>query len=142
MLFNLNRVAGELEHVVVCNAETLAVGLRYRHVLYAAAIVINHAQLLAAERPAQDNAATLAEGRLVDIEFVRVDCALDDVLAEPIDASDEHDVTKSGFGIQGKYDAACCAIRSHHFHHADRERDFEMIESIIDAIGNGAIGKN
>ena len=61
---------------------------------------IDHAHLLAPERPAQDDAMALPEGRLVDVELVGIDRALHDILAQPVDAGDEHDVAEAGFGIR------------------------------------------
>ena len=76
---------------------------------------------LRAERAAQHGAMAGAESRLVDVELVGIDRALHDVLAEPVDAGDEHDVAEAGFGIEREDDAAGGAIRAHHLHHADRE---------------------
>ena len=118
-------------------------GLGDRHILCAAAALgIDHAHLLASKRPAQDSAVARAKRRLVDVELVGIDRPLHDVFAEPVDAGDEHDIAKAGFGVQREHDAAGGAIRPHHLHHADRERDLEMVESIVDAIGDRAIGEN
>ena len=106
------------------------------------AACIDHAHLLAAERPAQDDAIALPQGRLVDVEFVGIDLALDDILAQPVDAGDEYHIAKAEFGIEREDDAARSQVGSHHLHHADRERDLEMVEPIVDAIGNGPIGED
>ena len=98
--------------------------------------------LLASKRSAQNRPVARAKGRLVDIELVGIDRSLHDVFAEPVDAGNKHDIAKAGFGIQREHDAAGGAIRAHHLHHAHRERDFEMVESVIDAIGDRAIGEN
>ncbi len=83
-----------------------------RRVAAAVAVGIDHAHLLAAERAAQHGAMALPEGRLVDVELVRIDRALHDVLAEPVDAGDEHHVAKAGFGIEREDDAAGARCRS------------------------------
>ena len=77
----------------------------------------------------------------MDIELVRVDLALHDVLAEPVGAGDEHDVAKAGFGVEREDHAARREIGAHHLHHADRQRDLEMVEAVVDAVDDRAIGE-
>ena len=108
----------------------------------AAALAVDHAYLLVAEPAAQHAAKALGQGRLVNIEFVGIDLALDDGFAETVTAGDEHHVAKSGFGIEREDDAAGREIRADHFHHGDGERDLEVIEAVVDAVGNRAIGEN
>src|SRR5512144_3228661 len=91
VVLDRNRVTGEFQHFAVGQTETLALGLWHRNVFCSApASGIDHAQLLAAERPAQYGARARAERRLVNVELIRVDGALHDVFTEPIDAGDEH----------------------------------------------------
>ena len=33
-------------------------------------------------------------------------------------------------------------VRAHHLHHADRERDLEMVEAVVDAIDDRAVGED
>ena len=61
---------------------------------------------LRAQDAAQHGAMALPEGRLVDIELVGIDAALDDVLAEPVGAGDEHHVAKAGLGVEREDHAA------------------------------------
>ena len=82
------------------------------------------------------------EGRLVDIELVGIDLALHDVLAEPIGTGDEHHVAKAGFGIEREDDAARRQIGADHLHHADRQSDLEMVEAVVDAVDDGAVGED
>jgi hypothetical protein len=84
----------------------------------------------------------LAKRRLVDVEFVGIDGALDDVFAQSVDARDEDDITKAGLRIQRECDAAGGAVGSDHLHHADRKGDLEMVEPIVDPIGNRAAGED
>ena len=84
----------------------------------------------------------LAERRLVDIEFVGIDLALHDVFAKPVRAGDENDVAKARLRVEGEDHAARGAIRTDHFHHADREADFEVIEAVVDAIYDGPVGED
>jgi hypothetical protein len=81
------------------------------------------------------------ERRLVDIEFVGIDLALHDVLAEAIGAGDEHHVAEAGLGIQREDHAARRVVGAHHLHHADRQEDLEVVEAVVDAINNGAVGE-
>jgi hypothetical protein len=76
----------------------------------------------------------------VDVELVRVDLALHDVLAESIGPGDEDHVSEAGLRIEGEDDAACRQVRADHLHHPDRESDLEVIEAVIDAINDSAIG--
>ncbi len=103
---------------------------------------IDEARLLPPERPAQHGPAALREGRLVHIELVRVDLALHDVLAEPIRTGDEHHIAKAGFGVEREYHAARSEIGADHLHDRDRQRDLEMIEPVVDAVDDGAVGEN
>ena len=60
---------------------------------------IDHLLGLFAEAALQDRRAAGAQGRLVDVELVRVDRALDDGLAEAVAGGDEHRVAEAGFGV-------------------------------------------
>ena len=97
--------------------------------------------LLPSER-LQNRAIAGAEGRLVDVELVWIDGALHDILAEPIDAGDEHHVAETRLGVEREHDAARGAVGAHHLHHADREADLEVIEAVVDPIGDRAVGED
>ena len=75
----------------------------------------------------------------MDVEFVGVDRALHNVLTQPVDAGDEYDIAETRLGIQCEDDSARGPVGSHHLHDPDRERDLEMVEPIVDSIGNGPI---
>ena len=78
----------------------------------------------------------------MDVELVGIDLALHDVLAEAVGAGDEHDVAKAGFGVEREDHAARREVGAHHLHHADRQRDLEMVEAVVDAIDDGAVGED
>ena len=103
---------------------------------------IDEPHLLAAERAAQHRAVALPEGRLVDVELVGIDLALHDVLAEAPGAGDEDHVAEAGFGVEREDDAARGEIGADHLHHPDRERDLEVVEAVVDAIDDGAVGED
>ena len=115
---------------------------RVQRRMAAAALAVNHAYLLGAEPAAQHAAKPLVQGRLVNVELVGIDLALDDGFAETVTAGDEDHVAKSRFGIEREDDAAGREIRANHFHHGDGESDLEVIEAVVDAVGNRAIGEN
>ena len=136
---------GKAQHLRIGNAEPLPFGAG--HVANAgraaaAALAVSHAYLLAAESTAQDTAKPLFQGRLVNVELVRIDTALDDGFAETVTTRDENHIAKSRFGIEREGDATGREIRADHLHHSDGEGDLEVIEAIVDAVGNRAIGKN
>ena len=78
----------------------------------------------------------------MDVEFVGVDRALHNVLTEPVDAGDEYDIAETRFGIEREDHPAGRPVGSHHLHDPDRERDLEMVEPIVDSIGDGPIGED
>ena len=49
---------------------------------------------------------------------------------------------KPGFRVEREGDPAGGEIGAHHLHHADREADLEMVEAIVVAIDDGAIGEH
>ena len=103
---------------------------------------VDHADLLPAEPAPQDAAKALLEGRLVNVELVGIDLALHDGFAETVTARDEDHVAKSRFGIEREDDPAGREVRADHLHHGDGEGDLEVIEAVVDAIGNRAIGED
>ena len=78
----------------------------------------------------------------MDVELVRIDLALHDVLAEPPGPGDEHHVAKAEFGVECEDDAACREIRADHLHDPDRQRYLEVVEAVVDAIDDGAVGED
>src|SRR4029078_8635296 len=103
---------------------------------------VDHADLLATEPPSQHTAIPLLQGRLVNVEFVWIDLALDDGFAQAGTTRNEDDVSKPGFGIEREDDATGAKVRADHLHDSDGEGDLEVIETLIEAIGNRAIGKD
>ncbi len=78
----------------------------------------------------------------MNVELVRIDAALDDGFAKTVTTGDKNHITKSGFGIEREGDTTGRKVRADHFHHSDGEGDLEVIEAVVDAVGNRAIGKN
>ena len=145
MVLDADRVVRQFEYFLVGQAKALACGLGRRHVPgtgTASPARIDEPHLLAAERAAQDRAVTLAEGRLMDVELVRIHLALHDVFAKAPSAGNENHVAEPGFGVERKDDAARGEIRADHLHDADRQRDLEMVEAVVDAIDDGPVGED
>ena len=80
-----------------------------------------------------------AQGRLEDVKLVGVHGALDNVLAQPPGASDEHHVAKAGLGVECEAHAAASAVGAHHFHHAHRLPDLEVVDPAVGSVGNGTV---
>ena len=145
MGFDPHRKVGKAQHLRIGNAEFPPLGIGHvpgERRMATAALAVNHAYLLAAEPAPQHAAKSLAQRRLVNVELVRIDLTLDDGFAEAVTAGDEDHVAKSGFGIEREDDAAGADIRANHFHHGDGESDLEVIEAVVDAVGDRAIGEN
>ena len=100
---------------------------------------IDHPLLLATQPARQYGAEPAVERRLVHIELVGVDRPLHDIFAKAIDAGHEYHVAKAGFGVERERHAAGGEIGADHLHDRDRQRDLEMIEAVVDAVGNRAI---
>src|SRR6516165_1480411 len=82
VVLNSDRVVSQLEHFRVVDTGAFPSRLRNPDISRAAMVAgIDHAHLLAPERPAQDDAVALPERRLVHVEFVRVYPSLNDIFS-------------------------------------------------------------
>jgi hypothetical protein len=52
-----------------------------------------------------------------------------------------HDCTVSGLGVEREDDAAAGKVGAHHLLHADAEGGFEMVEALVHAVADGAVGE-
>ena len=144
MLLDANRVVGKGQYVAIVNAEPRAFRLRGRFVMRGGAgmaFSVSHPKLLQAERAPQHRAEPFGESRLVHIELVWIDLTLHDVLTEAIGAGDEHYVAETRFRVERENHAAHRSVGAHHLHHADGQPDLEVVEIVVDAINDGAIGE-
>jgi hypothetical protein len=80
-----------------------------------------------------------SKGRFVDVEFVGIHGALDDVLAEAIGRGDQDDVPEARLRVERKDHAARREVRTDHLHDSDGEQDLEVIEPLVDAVVDGAV---
>lgn len=67
--------------------------------------------------------------------------ALHDIFAKTVGGVDEHDVAKSGLGIEREDDATAREVGAHHLLYADAEGDLEMVEALVDSVAYGAVGE-
>src|SRR6516162_10820554 len=78
----------------------------------------------------------------MDVKFVRIHLALHDVFAKTPGAGNENHIAEPGLGVDRKDDAARGEIRADHLHDADRERDLEMVEAVVDAVDDGPVSED
>ena len=107
----------------------------------APAVRENHLDFLAAKRSLQHRLFPGAVGRLEHIELVGIDGALHHILAKTERAGDEHDILEAGLRVDREDDAGRGEVRANHLHDADGIEDLEMVEAIVDAIADRAIGE-
>ena len=92
---------------------------------------MHHPDFLAAELAPEHRTVTLGERGLEDAELVGVHDALHHVFAQAMDAGDEHEVAKAGFGVERVEDATDRTIEAHRLHHAHRLVDLEVVQAVV-----------
>ena len=136
-----HRMPGELDDFPIVEREPAPV--THRHVddgdPLGRIVAVDHLRRLAAALAAQDRGSSRRQCRLVHVELVGIDPALHHHLAEPPGRGDEHHVLESRLGIDGERDAACAKVASDHALNADGEGDIFMGESLVGAVGDGAV---
>ncbi len=85
--------------------------------------VIDEAYLFRADLGPNDRTMPELERRLVHVDLIRSDAALNDALAEPPARGHEDDPTMAGVRIERKDDACARQIGTHHLLYSDREGD-------------------
>src|SRR5215204_4550617 len=133
----------ELEHVLIGGRERLSLLFGGRNVLdqTMAPGVVDQLELLRAEPLPDQRGVALFERGLVNVEAIRDDTALDDVLAKPPRRSYEHDVWEARLGVQGEDDAGGGQVRADHLLDTDREGYLKVVEAHVLAVADGARGK-
>src|SRR5204862_1160761 len=81
----------------------------------------------------------LLQGRLVDVELVRIHRTLHDVLAQAVAGGDEDHVAEAGFGIEGEQNPGGADVRAHHQLHAGGQEHVLVLEAVVHAVGDGAV---
>ncbi len=141
MLFDDQRLARELLHVLVVDAELVAHFRRrvFGAHAFARCVGIDHAQLLGAEIAAQHSRLPFAQGGLEHVELVRIHSSLHDHFAQTIRAGDEHHVAEARLGVQREQHAGGAHVRAHHQLHAGGEEYLLVLEALVHAIGDRAV---
>ena len=80
--------------------------------------------------------------RLEDPELVRIELPLDDRLPQPEGGVDEDHVGEPAVGIEGEHDAGAAPVARDHLLDRDRQEHAQMVEPVLDAIDDGAIGED
>lgn len=130
-------------HLLIADAEAAALGLIGVDNLHLTAVTgivrVGHLDKLGAEGLAHHRRAPPLEGRLVHIEFIRVDRALHHHLAKTMGAGDKDHVVETGLGIQSKHDAGGGEIGTHHPLNPGREGNTLVVVALMHPIGDSAI---
>ena len=132
------RVAGQLQDVLIGDAEPSTVGLWCGDVsrrVLRLTLDEDHLHRLVADEAAQHGAVAGEIGRLVDVELVGVDGALNHILAKAVVARHEDGVAKPRLGVDGEHHTGRSDIGAHHLHHADRQGHLEVVEALVE-LGN------
>ena len=136
--------AGKLEDVIVVQDEPGALSSRGRDVACRtlASRCIDHLLGFLSELLLDDRRQRpLGQKRLEHLILIRIDRALNHVLAKTPGCVDQDDLVESGLGIDGEHDAGAAEIGPDHALDADRQRDLHMVEALGPPIADGAIGK-
>ena len=141
MLFDRQCLTCQFLHVFIADGELIAQLLRrvFNTNALARNIGVDHAILLGTDRAAQDCLLAFVQRWLIDIEFIRVHCALHDHFAEAERRRDEHDIAETRFGVERKQHAGCADVRAHHQLDACTQEHVFVLEAVMDAVCNRAI---
>ena len=99
----------------------------------------HHLDQLGAQAAADHRPFARAQHRLVHIELVRIHRTLHHGLTQAVAGSDEHDVLKTGFGVDGEHHAGGAEVRAHHALHTGRQRNIRMGKALVHAVADGPV---
>jgi len=74
-------------------------------------------------------------------ELVRVHAPLHDELTQPISRGEHHHATEPTLRVEREADAGRGLVAADHALHADRQRDVPVIDPLVRAVDDGAIGE-
>ena len=77
----------------------------------------------------------------MDIEGIRIDCALNYILPKSPCGIYKYNIFKTGFSIDTKHNAAASFIASYHFHNHNSQINFHWIKFVNIFITDTSIGK-
>src|SRR6185369_17235728 len=98
-----------------------------------------HLDHLGADVAAHDGLLAGGQHRLVHVELVGIDGALDDGFAQTVAGGDEDGIAEAGFGVEGEHHAGGALVGTHHALDTGGERDVGVDEALVHAVGNGAV---
>src|SRR5690606_36305591 len=143
VLFDGHRLLGQAHDFFIAQAETSALGLVHVDGLHRAAsaghFAIDHLDGLATQVTAQDRRTTRFQGRLVNIELVRLHGALHHSLTQRVGAGDEDHTAEARLGVQGEHDAGGTGFRATHALHTGGQCHQLVVEALVYAVGKGAV---
>ncbi len=124
VLLDDHRLFGQFGHFGIAQTETCTIGrLDVDHLDRTTGLgffAVNHLDRLAAQIATQDRRATSRQRVLVHVEFVGVDGALHDRLAQTVGTGDEHHIAETGLGVEGEHDTGRTGFGAHHALHTRR----------------------
>ncbi len=142
MLLDDERLLGQLQEVGIVDGELVAIvgrNIDGLDAFTAARLAVNHLDGFGTERAAQDGRVARLQRRFVNIELVGIHRALHDGLAQAIRSGDEDDVAEAGISVEREHHAARADVRTAHVLNASGQRDHVVVETLVHAIGDGAI---
>ena len=141
MLLDGDGLPGKRVDLVISQREPAAVLAWHGHRRHAflAPVGVNHLHRLAAQVASHDGVVTAGQGRLVDMELVRIHRALDDGFAQAVARVDQDQVPESRFRVQREHDPGTGQVGPHHALHTHRQRHLAVIESLMDAVSDGPV---
>ncbi len=139
-----HRPARQLQDLLILQDQRFALGARSLDVVRAGApaLCVDELLFLGAERLFDDRPMALIRQKALEYKvFIRVDGALHHVLAEPPCRIDDHDPGKAGLGIEREHHPGTGAVGANHLLDTDGQGDLQMIETVVLAVHDGAVGE-
>ena len=140
IIFNLDSPLGQLEHLLIGNRKTLALGRFDPNALAAATPSghrrINHFDIFTAQIVSDDCRFAFFQQRFENDKLVRRHRTLDHHLAQTVRTVDNQNLAKTGFGVNGEQDAARRRIAPNHFLNRNRESNAGLIKTLVLSVRN------
>jgi len=100
---------------------------------------VDHLDLFGPELFLDDGPESVLQRRLEDVEFIGVHRSLDDRLAQAVGGRDQDDVLEARFRVDGEDDARGPDVGAHHLLHTDGQEDRLIVETLVEAVGDGPV---
>ena len=144
MLLDRAGHAGQIEDFLVIEHEGGALGLRCGHIAghRPGFARIDHLDVFRPARLFDDRLEIgLAEERFVDLIFIGVHRALDDIFAKAPGGVDQHGLVEARFGVDREHHAGAGNVGADHLLDADRQRHLRVVETLQPAIGDRPVSE-